>query len=88
MKHFPFANYVPAVFCAFLSLMALAGLISAAAGSSYGNFGAIPFIAFLPMCFYFVGAITNDARREIQDLRQQIIDLKQQAGLNPPPHAP
>jgi hypothetical protein len=80
VKRYPFASYVPAVFCAFLSLMALAGLINATAGSSYGNFGEIPFVTSLPFCFYLVGAITNDSRREIQELRQQIIDLKQQGG--------
>ena len=80
MKRYPFAYYVPAVFCAFLSLLALAGLISVAAGSTVGNFGQIPFIGFLPMCFYIAGGITNDTRREIQELRQEIIDLKQQSG--------
>jgi hypothetical protein len=74
----PFAHWVPAAFCAFLSLVAVAGLISASSGSSLGNFGAIPFFCFLPMCFYFVAAIMGESRREIQELRSQILELKKQ----------
>ena len=71
------SHWAPAIFCAFLSLMAMAGLISMSAG--YGNWWGIPFFSFLPMCFYMGGAVMGQSRREIQELRQQVIELKQQA---------
>lgn len=73
-----YAHWVPAIFCAFLSLIAVAGLISMTAG--YGDWWGIAYFSFLPMCFYFGGAVMGQSRREIQELRQQIIELKQQGG--------
>ena len=34
------------------------------------------FFAFLPMCFFFVGAATSRMQREIRGLRTQIVELQ------------
>jgi hypothetical protein len=59
--------WLPALFCAFLSLMALfVAPLDAAKPAFY---------AFLPMCFFFVGAVISQMRREIIDLRRQVSEL-------------
>ena len=73
-----YAEWAPALFCAFLSLMAMAGLISTTAG--FGDWWSIPFFSSLPMCFFFAGMVMAQMRREITELRQQVVDLKQQTG--------
>jgi hypothetical protein len=37
---------------------------------------AIPFLCFLPMCFFFVAAVTSNMQREIRELRKQVTDLQ------------
>ncbi len=73
----PYAEWAPAAFCAFLSLIAVAGLISQPAGAPFGNWWGPAYFSFMPMCFYFAGGVMAQMRREIQDLRQQLHDLKQ-----------
>ena len=42
---------------------------------------AIPFLCFLPMCFFFVAAATSGLQREVRELREQLAKLKdKQAG--------
>jgi hypothetical protein len=66
------APWVPAAFCAILSLMPLF------AGSSYDNGWWRPaFYAFLPMCFFFVGTVLSKMQKEIGGLRQQVAELQQ-----------
>ena len=66
-------HWVPAVFCAFISLMAL----FASAGSSGSGWWRPAFFAFLPMCFFFVGSATTQMHRELRDLRQRLTELEQ-----------
>jgi len=65
------AHWVPAAFCAFISLIAL----FASSGSDAGWWRPA-FFAFLPMCFFFVGAATSRMQSEIRDLRKQIVELQ------------
>ena len=67
-SHLP---WIPAVFCTFLSLMALM-----AAVISHLLVGMIPFLSFLPMCFFFVGSYTSLMQNEIDDLRREVDVLK------------
>ena len=71
MKH-SIAPWVPAVFCAFLSLIALVGSI----GES-GGWWRPAFFAFLPMCFFFVGGAILDTQRQVRELQQRLIVLDQ-----------
>jgi hypothetical protein len=68
-----FGHWIPAAFCAFLSLLALF------ASSRSDEWWRPAFFAFLPMCFFFVGAATSRMQREIRDLRKQIVELQGKA---------
>ena len=63
--------WVPAAFCAFLSFIALS--------ASFRDVGAgwrTPFLAFLPMCFFFVGSAIWRMQREIRDLRLRLCEVQ------------
>ena len=66
------SHWIPAAFCAFLSLTAL----FASTGSDAGWWRPA-FFAFLPMCFFFVGATTSGMQREIRDLQTQVAEMQQ-----------
>ena len=68
------AHWIPAIFCAFISLIALAGSVF----STDSGWGRMPFFAFLPMCFFFVGSVTFRMDRELRELRKRLDDLEQQ----------
>ena len=67
-------HWIPAVFCAFLSLIALFG-----SSVSDSRFWEPAFFAFLPMCFFFVGAATSQLQRDILELRKQVSELREKA---------
>ncbi len=70
------SHWIPAAFCALISLTA----IFASVGSDAGWWRPT-FFAFLPMCFLFVGAATSRMQREIRELRDQIAEMhKNQVG--------
>jgi len=64
--------WIPAIFCAFLSLLALSMQI----GSDSGAWKPA-FFCFLPMCFFFVGAATSQMQREIRELWKQVAELQE-----------
>jgi hypothetical protein len=68
------AHWMPAAFCAFVSLIALFASSGADAG-----WWRPAFFAFLPMCFFFVGAATSRMQSEIRDLRKQLVELQGKA---------
>jgi len=68
----PISHWIPAAFCAFLSLMALVMQSDSSTGAWQPAF-----FSFLPMCFFFVGANTSAMQREIQELRKQVNDLQE-----------
>mgnify|MGYP001213421574 CR=1 FL=1 len=68
----PIAHWMPAVFCAFLSLLALSMQIRSDSGD-----WKPAFYCFLPMCFFFVGSTTSQMQREIRELRKQLAELQQ-----------
>jgi hypothetical protein len=45
--------------------------------SSDSGWGRIPFFAFLPMCFFFVGTLTFGMNRDLRELRKRLTDLEQ-----------
>ncbi|MHC4655128.1 MAG: hypothetical protein ACYS91_08925, partial [Planctomycetota bacterium] len=60
------SHWIPAIFCTFISLMALYGLVAS-------NAGWWPvFFSFLPMCFLFVGFVTFQMQRKIQELQKHL----------------
>ena len=65
-------HWIPAAFCAFISLIALFASVDPAAG-----WWRPTFFAFLPMCFFFVGIVTSQMQGEIGELRKQLADLKE-----------
>ena len=66
-------------FSAILSLIAIVAMVALTAINGPGSDGwAIAFLAFLPMCFYFMGVATSQTQGEIQELRQQIALLTAQ----------
>ena len=66
------SHWIPMSFCAFLALISLPLIIS------LRNTGwAIPFLCFLPICFFFVAAVTSNLQREVRDLREQVAKLQE-----------
>jgi len=65
---FTLFQFVPPAFCAVLSLMALFGP------------SHIVFVAFLPMCFFFVALAMNQMQREILELRSKLEQLAARSG--------
>ena len=65
-------HWIPAAFCAFISLIALFASVDPAVG-----WWRPTFLAFLPMCFFFVGIVTSQMQGEIGELRKQLADLKE-----------
>lgn len=72
-----FKHWVPASYCAFISLIALASTVTAVAYPGASAWGMPAFYSFLPMCFFFVGAITTQQQKEIDSLRQELAQLRQ-----------
>ena len=66
--------YMGAIFCAFLSLISLGGLIVGGSPTS------IAFFSFLPMCFLFVGFALHDLHRRVQALESRGSDRADRAG--------
>jgi hypothetical protein len=66
------AHWLPAAFCAFLSLIALIGSIS----SPDAGWWRPAYYSFLPMCFVFVGSVTLQMHRELRELRQRLSESK------------
>jgi hypothetical protein len=64
-------HWIPAGFCAFLSLLALSMQI----GSESWTWKPA-FYCFLPMCFFFVGMATSQMHREIRDLRKKLEEFQ------------
>ena len=61
-----------------MGLCACLALISLLLEIGLRNSGwAIPFLCFLPMCFFFVAAVTSNLQREIRDLREQVAKLQE-----------
>jgi hypothetical protein len=72
--------WIPGVFCAFISLIALFGSIGPHlffGTRSYEVWWQPVFFAFLPMCFFFVGIGTTHLHRELNELRRRIAELEQ-----------
>jgi hypothetical protein len=37
----------------------------------------IPFLCFLPMCFYFVATVTSHLQQEVRELQEQVAKLQE-----------
>jgi uncharacterized membrane protein len=71
--------YLALGFSAVLSLIAIVVIISLTALHGPGTDGwSVAFLAFLPMCFYFMGLATSQTQIELQELRQQVATLTAQ----------
>jgi hypothetical protein len=69
-----FTHWIPAAFCAFISLIAL----FASTRSPDPGWWRPVFFAFLPMCFYFVGSAMTQMQRELRSLRHRLTELERQ----------
>ena len=65
-------HWIPAAFCAFISLIALFASADPNAG-----WWRPTFFAFLPLCFVFVGFGTSQLQREFGELRIHLAELQQ-----------
>ncbi len=65
-------HWLPIAFCVCLSAICLAGVLSRTPSS-----WIVPFLCFLPMCFFFVAAVTSNLQREIRELREQVAKLQE-----------
>jgi hypothetical protein len=77
--------WMSAIFCAFLSLMTFALSVSLMLNGrgdmSMAGMVLIPFLSFLPMCFFHVGTSLSQLRKENQDLRAQIQELTSKVAM-------
>ena len=64
-------------FCAVLSIITITSNIwlSFVNHSSVGSWSVV-FLAFLPMCFFYVGAAISHVQGEVSELRQEIAKLR------------
>jgi hypothetical protein len=67
--------WVPAIFCAVLSLITVLGDLVGRFTTGVPGAVDLVFYCFLPMCFYFAGAYLSQLRQENRDLRVQIQSL-------------
>jgi hypothetical protein len=65
-------HWLPPIYCAILSLICLAAFLSRNESA-----GIIPFLCFLPMCFFFAATVTSNLQREIRELREQVAKLQE-----------
>ena len=65
-------HWSPAVFCAALSIICI---VVGGVGSRFDAW-VIPFLGFLPMCFFFVASGTFKMQQEIRELRDQVAALR------------
>jgi hypothetical protein len=73
-----FAPWTAAWFCALISALTFFGDLGTAFFTSQPpHLGSlIPFLGFVPVCFYFMGATASRQQAELNDLREQIAALK------------
>lgn len=86
--HHRLRPWIPAIFCAILSLITItANLVLQVISGIPGFVGSteIAFYCFLPMCFYFVGASLSELQRENGELRMRLEELSSKAGYPNPP---
>ena len=67
--------WLPAIFCATLSLITVVANVAGQFAGSTRDVGAIAFYGFMPMCFFFVGACLSQLKKERQELQKQIEEL-------------
>jgi peptidoglycan/LPS O-acetylase OafA/YrhL len=72
--------YLALGFSAALSLISIVAIVSLTAfnGPDQTDGWAIAFLAFLPLCFFFMGLATAQTQTELQELRQQLATLTAQ----------
>lgn len=73
-----FAPWTAAWFCAALSVIVMVSDLGIAfMNRQPSQLGQLTtFLAFLPMCFYFLGMLVAKQQKEIQELRMQLEALK------------
>jgi uncharacterized membrane protein len=68
-----FAPWMPAAFCAALSLITICTNLRLTVVNHTDTGGwAVVFLCFLPMCFYFVGMAISRTQAQIRDLQRQV----------------
>ena len=69
--------WIPAIFCAILSLITVSGNVIVAFMNGAANSSGVDsvFYCFLPMCFYFVGAYLSHLKQENVELRSRIEEI-------------
>lgn len=74
------ALWTPAILCAFLSLITVAGNLIVGFMNHAAPWSGIDgvFYCFLPMCFFLVGAMLSKLQTENRDLRTRIEELAAQ----------
>ena len=66
------AHWIPALFCALLSAMALGMQLPGSESSAWKP----AYYCFLPMCFFFVGSVSAQMQQELKELRQRLAVLE------------
>ncbi len=72
MQRFP--DWTPAAFCAVLSGITLISGFAIQTSSFLSVL--IPFLCFLPICFFFVGSVTSTLRKDNALLRDELDELR------------
>lgn len=70
------APFVPAIMCAFLGLITIVGNISLMVITRTNQANVdVAFYCFLPMCFYIMGVMLAETRKENRELRARLDTL-------------
>jgi hypothetical protein len=74
------APWTPSIFCAFLSLITVAGnlIVSFMNRAVPSSSIDVVFYCFLPMCFFLVGALLSKLQAENRELRTRIEEVAAQ----------
>ena len=67
--------WLPASFCAVLSLITVSGNLITQSITGTTDACSVVFYCFLPMCFYFAGAFLSQLRQENRELRTRLDEL-------------
>ena len=77
------APFVPAILCGFLGLITIVGNIAVMLLTKTNRPGVdVAYYCFLPICFYLVGIMLTEVRRENRELREQLNTLTERATPN------
>ena len=67
--------WLPSIFCATLSLLAVGGDVAGRFMTGTANIGLTTFLCFLPICFLLLGVMVRNLQDENRRLQQRLDEI-------------